>query len=392
MRYKVRPEDFVVEEQVQLPLTRGGPFRVYRVTKRGATTLSVRASIARALGLRGADVAFPAIKDKVAVAVQHTSVRGPGPARLSGNGFEAQLVGCCSRPLTARDVTGNRFQVVLRDLSRAEPSQIKLRLEEVRQHGLPNYFDQQRFGSLPYRGEPIGKRILLRDAEGALRAYLSEPFIGDPAEVKRFKRAGAEHWGDWERLFAAAPRPSNFRSVLTYLRDHPSGDAEAQARICRKAINLITRRLLSLYLAAYQSLLWNRIAGRWLVRWVGDVPYWLEVARERLPLHSTLPVELPRGVSVALPSHRARYGRQELASIVEEVLAEERLGLHDLKARVLDKAYLSKGTRTLLLFPDKVSASLASPDQRFQGKSKMTVEFTLPRGSYATLVLKSLVL
>ena len=51
MRYKVQPEDFAVEEQIQLSLAPKGRFAIYRVRKRGVTTLSVRAQMARALGL-----------------------------------------------------------------------------------------------------------------------------------------------------------------------------------------------------------------------------------------------------------------------------------------------------------------------------------------------------
>jgi hypothetical protein len=35
MRYKVQPEDFVVEERVQLSFLPQGPFAIYRVRKRG---------------------------------------------------------------------------------------------------------------------------------------------------------------------------------------------------------------------------------------------------------------------------------------------------------------------------------------------------------------------
>jgi tRNA pseudouridine13 synthase len=79
-----------------------------------------------------------------------------------------------------------------------------------------------------------------------------------------------------------------------------------------------------------------------------------------------------------------------LSTIAAQVLAEEGLTLHDLKARILKKAYLPRGKRPLLLFPQAPSASPLEPDDRFPDRHKLTLTFTLPRGSYATLVLKAL--
>ena len=137
----------------------------------------------------------------------------------------------------------------------------------------------------------IARRILLRDAEGALRTYFTEEFAGDPRHVRAFKVAANAQWGDWQAIFDAAPRPSNFRSVLTYLRDHPPAGAPSPDTIYRKALNLINRRLLSLYLTAYQSLLWNRIVGRLLEPLAGPQPCSIEIAGDQLPLC----VHVPKG-------------------------------------------------------------------------------------------------
>jgi tRNA pseudouridine13 synthase len=392
VRYKECPEDFVVEERARLHFVPRGDFAIYRVRKRSVTTLGVQAQMARALGVGQSDVVFPALKDKDAVTVQHAAVRTGGAAaslQLTGKGFDARFLGQSPRPLTPGDIVANRFEIVLRDLSVQEVARVKARSAQVAQAGLPNYFDEQRFGSLSPGEDHIAKRILQRDAEGALRAYLTQPFVGDPAPVRKFKTFAATRWGDWDALFAAAPRPSNFRSVLTYLRDHPTDDPTARAMHHRKALNLITRRLLSIYLSAYQSLLWNRIAGHYLEAF-GEALRHVEIAGERLPLYDELPSRLDRGVAIPLPNHRARYADSGLAVIAVRVLEEEGLELDDLKARILKRAYLPKGKRELLLFPEGLSCSPSEPDERFPSRHRVTTSFTLPRGSYATLVLKVL--
>lgn len=58
MRFKVQPEDFIVEERVHLPLSREGSFALYQVRKRGLTTLEVQARMAAELGVPRSAVLF----------------------------------------------------------------------------------------------------------------------------------------------------------------------------------------------------------------------------------------------------------------------------------------------------------------------------------------------
>ncbi len=381
MRIKTIPEDFIVEERIWLPAAAHGPYTLYQVRKRGATTLAVQAQIAQRLGVPHSAVSFPALKDKQAVAVQYAAIRGGGPVRLEGPGFVAERVGWANRPLAPSDLEGNFFTVVVRDLAPGEAAEIGDRLKELAVEGLPNYFDQQRFGSQTPSGEFPGRRILRRDAEGALHAYLAEPLVGDSPQVRAFKRLAAERWGEWGTLLAAAPRPSNYRSVLTFLKDHPAD--------FRRALNLVTPRVLSLYLAAYQSLLWNRIVARYLTGLMGKPDGFVGIAGERLPLFRELAVRLPEGAAVSLPHHRARYGDPGLAAAVTEVLGEEGMGLPDLKPRILRRAYLPRGKRRLVLRPEEVDVSAPVPDERFPGRQKVQMRFALPAGSYGTLVLRA---
>jgi tRNA pseudouridine13 synthase len=387
MRIKVFPGDFAVIEVLAVPLAEGGRYAVYRARKRAITTLQLQNRLAAALGLSASAVAFPALKDRQAVAVQFGTVRDAGPPQVKGRGFTAERVGWLDRRLSPCDLAGNRFSAVLRDLCQDEAARVTVRLAEMAHWGLPNYFDEQRFGSRLADGEFPGRLILRRDEAGALRAHLAGQQIGDTAEVRAFKAFAAVQWGDWEAIFARAPKPSNYRSVLTYLCHHPDG--------YRRALNLVTPRVLSLYLAAYQSFLWNQLAGRTLQAKLetADVPLeTVNIGGETLPIYRQLPQDLLaslEGIKLPLLHHRLQPEDPTVASFIETILDKEGFTLRDLKARVLKNAYLGKGARALLLLPRDLTWGAAEADERFPGRYKLTVRFFLARGSYATLLFKA---
>jgi len=214
MRLKQIPEDFQVEELIELPLTEEGAYTYYRIRKIGIATLAVQNDLAERLKVTPSGLVFPALKDRHAVAVQYVSVRKRGPETVKGEGYIARQVGRGSRALRPSDLRGNRFTLVVRAIAPGLGKALADALLKLQSYGLPNYFDDQRFGSLTARGF-IGKEILKRDAEAVLRMYLAEPMVGDPRNVREFKRLVTSHWGQWGYLLHQAPRPSNFRSVIT---------------------------------------------------------------------------------------------------------------------------------------------------------------------------------
>jgi len=389
VRFKASASDFAVEEIARLPLADSGAFTLYRVQKRRVTTLQVQAELATALGVPLSAVAFPALKDRNSQATQYGTVHGDGPPLLETPNFRAERIGTTTRPLSPRDLLGNRFTVVVHDLSSKEAAALPMRLAALGQFGLPNYFDSQRFGSYAPGRDWVGKRVLLRDAEGALRTHLAELMVGDPPPVRTFKDEAQRHWGEWRYLLEVAPKPSNFRSVLTFLADHPDD--------YRRALNLVTPRLLSLYLAAYGSLLWNRLAARYLAQTLGeagiDIAGTVEVVDEALPLYSVLPpahLYALKAKQVPLFHHRMGSADARLRALVDTILAQESLERHGLKVRILKRAYLPSGTRALLVFPMEIQAGEATADEATPRRHKLTISFALPRGSYATLLLKVL--
>ena len=378
MRIKQQRKDFQVEERINLPGEQGA-YAYYRVEKRGIPTTEARDRMAAKLKVTPSAVAFPALKDAAAITVQYASVRKKGPASFGDQDYHAELVRWGPRALRPTDLERNYFTIVVRDLAPDEAARLAETVREMETQGLPNYFDEQRFGSYSPKGF-LGKAVLLRDAELAVRIYLSEPMRGDPPAIREFKELVKTHWGQWGYLLHQAPRPSNFRSVITYLKDHPHN--------YRKAVNLIQDRLLSIYLAAYQSWIWNNVLKFYLEHHT-PITAQIDIADTMFPLPAldtdltALPVQ-----AIDLLRLTAQYA-PPVDEAVDAVLTAEGLTIRDFKARILQRVYLSKGERPIRYVPDEVEVAEPVEDEINQGKLSLTVKFSLEPGRYATLVLKT---
>ncbi|HPD41324.1 MAG TPA: tRNA pseudouridine(13) synthase TruD, partial [Anaerolineae bacterium] len=105
----------------------------------------------------------------------------------------------------------------------------------------------------------------------------------------------------------------------------------------RKALNLIHDRLLSIYLVAFQSWIWNRILGHYLTT-LGYTDPTILITGLDFPLPPALPEALLE-MQLSMPNLTVRYPDAVLPS-VEAVLGEEGMTLEDFKARILRRVYL----------------------------------------------------
>lgn len=371
VRWKVRPEDFLVEEIVELPLRPGGPYVLYRVRKQERTTLEVQAELAARLGVPQRAVIFPALKDREAIAVQTAAVRGRGPARIRGRGFEAIRIGEADRPLGPSDLRGNRFVVRLRELDDLEIERLPAAVAALADHGFPNYFDDQRFGSWSPEVGFIGRPLLLGQAEEVLRIYLTVPMVGDPLEARAFKAEARRWWGNWAAMQERAPRPSNYRSVLAFLNDHPVD--------WRGAVRRIPARLRALWVDAYRAWIWNKALRRiWSLLPHAEI----EIRGERFPVPRERPPDT--GAIIALPHRRAQY-ESPWAEAMAAALAEEGLSLSDFRRGALLEDAPPPTQRPVWCPPRALELRELRPERR-----EAILVFELQPGSYGTLLLKTL--
>ncbi len=387
MKLKRRPEDFVVDEQTDFDIG-SGPFAVYQLTKRSIGTPEAVAAIVDRWRIPRRRISYGGLKDKHAVTTQHLTIHHGPKKALSQKSFELEYLGQAERAFEPQDIRANRFTITLRDMKSDEIESAARAADVVREVGLPNYFDDQRFGSLGVSGEWIAKAWCLGDYERALWLALADPHRDDRSREKEQKRMLRELWGQWLECKAALDR-SHRRSIVTYLADKQEVGKPIDFK---GAFARISVDLRGLYLSAFQSALWNRMLTSWL--------------EARIPEEHRHPCELLSGpccfpgkgalknedceTELPLPSARLKLADDEpVAALVEHVAEAEGLERRQLRVKYPRDSFFSKQSRRAII-PVAALTIESDNDDLYPKRRKLELQFELPRGSYATILVKGL--
>lgn len=460
------PQDFDVREQLEPAFARAvGPLgalapapagvghtvhAVLVLTKTGTTTPEALAMLARAIGPiagragssggagGGGQFDYAGLKDKHAVTEQHVSLpvaadRASAVAErlsvpLSGQGWSAHLLGWSPEPVTAAAITGNRFDLVVRDLAPGASGEMDVRARMLRTPGddsgllFINYFGAQRFGSARHGRGFAAAHLVRGEFEAAVRLLIASPARKDSGKTRVFSRLAAGKWGQWAELAAELPRCPE-RAAVELLaarakrtppprpepapadapapapvtaRANPAGQpAPADFRDAFAALPYFTQQMA---VESFQSHLWNEVARRLARRIAAEStlrprarlvsthdPYGVMLFPESRGIadhwRSCRPALLGPGAALSHP--------WELAA--REVLAESGLTLDGLAIPGLRRPAFGVAERPLIARASGFEMGPPEPDELSAPKRVLRrVRFQLPRGAYATVVLRAL--
>jgi tRNA pseudouridine13 synthase len=388
------PQDFLVDEVFEELSYEGGRYLVLEVEKTDWDTHHLIREMARKLRISQKRFGWAGTKDKRAVTVQRISIMNLDEAelkRITLPGLKIKVLGRTNRSVGLGDLLGNRFRITIRDLACPEPGATLARITEetMQQKGVPNYFGVQRFGETRPVTHKVGEALARGKIEEAVYIYLALPFSGEPERTREAR----------ERLWASRDIPSALKdfpeylhhevAMLNYLAEHPGDYAHS--------FDVLSVNLKRLFVHAYQSYLFNKILSHRLDAKLeldraieGDVVCF---AKEGLPdMDKQQAVTMENIEAVRRLAERGRAFVTLPLIGFETKLAEgiqgeiERAVLNDEEVsqgnfRVEENPELgSRGTRRAALCPVK-------PQIRVEGNIA-EIEFVLPKGSYATVVLR----
>jgi tRNA pseudouridine13 synthase len=144
--------------------------------------------------------------------------------------------------------------------------------------------------------------------------------------------------------------------------------------------------------AAFQSHLWNELLRRLIRLKVEDYRevrgkeggylFWRRLDPSSLAYFQSL--EIPTAaLKTDFPDSLTR-------KLADKILEEK--GLRDgmFRTKALSRVYFRSFLRKALLTPDDIRVTGLADDELHRGKKKLTLSFSLPRGAYATILIKRL--
>lgn len=382
MRLKVRPEDFRVRELLEFESDPQGEHYVHLLRKEKLDTVQALTEVARVCGISRRDIAFAGLKDRQGVTEQWISVRGK---RLELRRRDLQVVfqGRSSRPITSKQSSGNAFEVVLRELGDGEVERLRARLPSVIESGFPNYYDDQRFGNVTHGQGFILRDVLAGDYEAGLRKLIAEPSPKAITGDVKLKRILRDKWGDWDACASIARGPA-FRRVFSILRS--SGDF-------KEALAALPPRTKLIHAYAFQSYLWNRAFSRWLrleLTQAQQTEVWTVLGRLRA--WSKLPaakVARLQRMEAPLFAGDLAGGEPSFRAALDAVLRREGITVGDCANAALPGLELKTELRPVVLVPGDLVMEGPRRDKQGDGLA-VKLSFSLPRGAYATMLIKCL--
>ncbi|QQS09851.1 MAG: tRNA pseudouridine(13) synthase TruD [Phycisphaerales bacterium] len=402
-------EDFRVREVLQHETlaairpewSKDAPFAVFLCEKRQKTTPEASIALGRLLGVKPGSVAHAGLKDKHAVTTQHLSVKFEDArdlARLEGPGLSYEPVGFAPRALVAADIGHNAFEIVVRGLDRQRVGEMERLAHEYRAEGdsnaatlwFTNYFGSQRFGSARHKEGFAARSLIAGDYVEGIRLLIATPARKDTGTKRAFTRLCATKWGRWEELARELPACADRRPI----------EHLAAGKSPTEAFASISPQTQQFAVDAFQSWLWNETAALLTMRLAGSTTCAV------MDDHGILQFASPATVRPALESlggvdrlvlptaSMELRPRAPWAEPLATVLAKAGITLKDLQLPGLRRPMFRSVDRLLIASATDFSMSRAEHDEFAPPRSpKMflrRVSFTLPSGSYATVLLRAL--
>jgi len=409
-RIKSRPRDFAVKEVLEdrleskiylrrPPAILGrGSFTLCMLIKRDRDLLPLLLELSKRLGMTPDLFGFAGFKDKRAITSQFVTVPAKyfrPPAILDVKRAKLIALGRRERPIGRSTWETNLFRVTIRQIE-IEVSRVTEALNEVwsdLSKCAPNFYGYQRFGTVRRVTDLVGREMVRGNFMGAVFLFLCTRGERDDEQLSQ-ARGNLLETRNYRRALEAFPRRLTFEHLLLRSLSERPDDFVA-------ALRKLPIQLRRFFVSAYQSFLFNRMLSARIQRGlpigrptVGDFVLKLSsigdpvrVARvDNSNLEETRKKIEAGSHAVALPviGFASRLSEGEQGDIEREVLKHEGVNPSCFYIPAIQECSNEGSFRPIAVTPSRLSYGVRNE----RGKPVVVLRFKLPKGSYATVLLR----
>jgi tRNA pseudouridine13 synthase len=397
-------EDFIVKEITNRDEGSDGKYLILELVKRDWDTHHFTRTLAKILQISQKRISVAGTKDKRALTTQKISIFDLDASEIEKvhlKDIELKVLGRSRKSIELGDLWGNDFIITVRSIA-SSPEETKNLLEKttgeiLAQGGVPNFFGVQRFGSVRPVTHLVGKAVVEGDFEKASMLYIAEPFPDEPDETIKARQFVKETRNFREGLKNYPLRLGHERAMMNHLIANPEDFAGS--------FLVLPKNLYKMFVHGYQSYIYNMILCRRLEKGLplnqafeGDIVCFKndaglpdsskteKVTAETVAAMNRLIKKNRAFITAPLPGYITEFASGIPGEIEQEVLRELNVPLEGFNVEKISEMS-SKGMRREVLLKVEPKFEVAN-DELNPGKSKAILEFMLPKGSYATTVLR----
>ena len=364
-KIRIAPEDFQVEERIsekiQNSINNHSGYAVYKLKKKKIDTNHALSDIFRKKGIRLKSLG---LKDASAITEQFVcSGRiGKNVDNFSTEKYSLEKVGFLKKPLSKKDMLSNHFKIKISEFTND--------LSSFTEHdNILNFYGYQRFGSKRPVTHLIGKAILQRDFQKAIDLILSFTSFYD-SKYNTEIREKLTNRENYSKFFNDVPPQMDIeRIVLNEMIEH--GDA-------LKAVRAIPLSLRRFYIQAYQSFIFNQSLS--LAFSDGEDLFSArtnDVCFDSKGIIGKFVQGLNQRLSLPFVGY-SYYKKTRFDSQISHILKQEEISPKDFFIKEMQEVSNEGGFR---------QAAIHCSDFSSIGN---IVEFSLSRGSFATILLREI--
>ena len=386
-------------------------YTTFNLVKVNMDTFEALRKVGKALKISANRFHYSGLKDRCAISVQKVSIKGnfvDSLKKLRLRDIFIRSISSTKQPVRLGGNKGNHFTVVIRNIE--NKSNLKDLIDHLfialKQQGFLNLFGIQRFGKYRPNSHNVGRYLLEGNYKKAFNEFVSTVYSTESPHLQQI-RGSIRNEEDFENAYNIFPISLYYeRAMIKHMLDHP-GDYKG-------SFEVIQRDLKTLFMSAFQSYLFNKIISLRIKKGIsllkpvkGDVISILDEENGHITqikyIYGTLNGMYDKYLDKAIKLNRAvivipiiGYNTNLddfplIKSIFEDIVQKEGINTNIFRNELLYQFEFKGAFRAMTTKPIGLKFIELADDDLFPGNKKLKFEFSLNKGSYATMIIRELI-